>query len=98
MEKIYTYGCNKLAEFFNKIGIGRNNNENKHLVGEGYGGYLHGTLGIRYYVDEKGLFQAESKSPKDYIEVTVEYFIEYYTKRLSGEIGLSTEINNYEIF
>lgn len=100
MEKIYTNGCQKLSQFFNEIGIGGNDNSKRHsLLGIGYGGgYLMGTTESEYFVDEKGLFQAKRKAPNDYIEVTVEYFIDYHRRRLNGEIGVSTEINNYEIF
>jgi hypothetical protein len=97
MEKIYTYGCDKLKEFFKKIGIWYGG-KNTHLIGKGYGGWLAGGSNLNYYVDEKGLFQATERNLKYYHYVSIEYFIEYHTKRLNGEIGQSKEINNYEIF
>jgi hypothetical protein len=100
MEKIYTNGCKRLAEFFNEIGIGDDDNSKRHsLLGRGYGGnYLMGITDSDYFVDEDCLFQAKGCAPDGYVKVKVEYFIDYHRRRLNGEIEQSKEINNYEIF
>jgi hypothetical protein len=99
MEKIYTRGHSELlGEFFSEIGIGRNNRSNKHLIADGHLGFFTGDSSNYYHVNKFGLFDLTIIEPVGYIEVSVEYFIDYHRRRLNGEIVETDEINNYEIF
>ena len=86
MRKICTTGHMELQNFFNEIGIGRENNENTHLVAPGNCGWLTGYASdTYYYVDSEGRFECgdEYPSKKGYSIVPIPEFIEYHRERLN---------------
>ena len=86
MRKICTTGHIELKNFFNEIGIGRENNENTHLVAPGNCGWLNGDVSnTYYYVDSEGRFECSEEYPskKGYSIVPIPEFIEYHRERLN---------------
>ena len=87
MRKICTTGNAQLSNFFNEIGIGKENREhNQRLVAPGNSGYLNGTASdTYYYVNSEGRFTCSEEFPAGYGLVPIPDFIEYHRERLNSK-------------